>query len=73
MLGLPLPRFHRWLWISQPWFESTSRSPCPSQQRGDTPLFLKFFQAGQCRYLAVCVSNAPVGWLITHRHGVSRP
>jgi len=26
MLALRLPLLHRWLWISQPWFESTSRS-----------------------------------------------
>jgi len=44
MLDLPLPLFHRWLWISQPWFESTSRSPCPFKQRCEAALFLYFRQ-----------------------------
>jgi len=46
MLDSPLPDFHLWLWISQPWFESTSRSLCPSQQRSEAALRLKFSQAG---------------------------
>jgi hypothetical protein len=61
MLDSPPPDFHRWLWISQPWFESTSRSLCPSQQRCETPSFLNFLLSEQCRSLAYCASLGLVG------------
>jgi len=46
MLDPPLPLFHSWLWIRQPWFECTFRSLYPWQQLGEGPLRPRFLQVG---------------------------
>src|SRR5258708_4766064 len=75
--GSCISNSHPWLWISQPWFESTSRSrnppACPSQQRCDAPLPLGFRQADEVRRHTRCFvvsaetpeKSAAVGHLIT--------